>query len=55
MGDRTRVAVLGAAGRMGQMLIQAIALSEYTLFNIVMTAAAIYYLPELAEEFFNIA
>lgn len=37
------------------MLIQAIALSEYTLFNIVMTAAAIYYLPELAEEFFNIA
>lgn len=37
------------------MLIQAIALSEYTLFNIVMTAASIYYLPELAEEFFAIA
>ena len=37
------------------MLIQAIALSEYTLFNIAMTAASIYYLPELAEEFFAIA
>ncbi|MEM7615797.1 MAG: 4-hydroxy-tetrahydrodipicolinate reductase [Pseudomonadota bacterium] len=33
MGDRTRVAVLGAAGRMGQMLIQAIAENEQTLLS----------------------
>jgi len=37
------------------MLIQAIALSQYTLFNIAMTAASIYFLPDLAEEWFNIA
>ncbi|MEM7702866.1 MAG: hypothetical protein AAF251_13080 [Pseudomonadota bacterium] len=37
------------------MLIQGIALSQYTLFNIAMTAASIYFLPELAEEWFNIA
>ena len=37
------------------MLIQAIALSEHTLFNIATTAAFIYLLPELAEEFFFIA
>ncbi|MEM9084331.1 MAG: hypothetical protein AAGB23_00230 [Pseudomonadota bacterium] len=37
------------------MLIQAIALSEYTLFNIAVAAAAIYYLPDVAEDWFNIA
>jgi len=37
------------------MLIQAIALSEYKLFNIAVTAAAIYYLPDIAEDWFNIA
>jgi len=37
------------------MMIQAIALSEYTLFNIAVTAAAIYFLPELAEKWFSIA
>ncbi|MBD2842426.1 hypothetical protein [Erythrobacter rubeus] len=37
------------------MMIQAIALSEYTLFNVASTAAAIYFLPEVAEEFFSIA
>ncbi|MEO0464309.1 MAG: hypothetical protein AAF127_14360 [Pseudomonadota bacterium] len=37
------------------MLIQSIALSEYTLFSIVTTALAIYFLPSLAEEWFAIA
>ena len=37
------------------MLIQAIALSEYTLFNIAITALAIYQLPDVAENWFNIA
>ena len=37
------------------MLIQGIALSEYTLFSIVTTAAAIYFLPDIAEDWFSIS
>ncbi|MEO1488222.1 MAG: hypothetical protein AAFR88_02135 [Pseudomonadota bacterium] len=37
------------------MMIQAIALSDYKLFNIAVTAAAIFYLPKVAEDWFNIA
>jgi len=37
------------------MLIQSIALSEYTLFSIVTTVAAIYFLPTVAEDWFSIA
>jgi uncharacterized membrane protein len=36
------------------MLIQSIALSEYTLFSVVTTALAIYGLPEIAEEWFSL-
>ncbi len=36
------------------MMIQSIALSEYTLFNVVVTALAIYLLPEIAEEWFSL-
>ena len=36
------------------ILIQSIALSEYTLFSIVGTALAIYMLPELAEDWFSL-
>ena len=36
------------------MTIQSIALSEYTLFSVVVTALAIYLLPEIAEEWFSL-
>lgn len=36
------------------MMIQSIALSEFTLFTIVITAGAIYLLPELAQEWFSL-
>ena len=36
------------------MMIQSIALSEYTLFSIVVTGLAIYFLPDLAEEWFSL-
>ena len=37
------------------MLIQSIALSEYTLFSVVVTAFGIYLLPELAVEWFSLS
>ncbi len=37
------------------MMIQSIVLSDYKLFNIIMTAAGIYFLPRLAEDWFAIA
>lgn len=37
------------------MLIQSIALSDYTLFSIVTTALVIYYLPDIAEDWFVIS
>ena len=37
------------------MMIQSIALSKYTLFNIIAVAIAIYFLPTLAEDWFSIA
>jgi hypothetical protein len=37
------------------MMIQSIALSEYTLFSIVSAALGIYFLPLIAEEWFSIA
>ncbi|MEM6475276.1 MAG: hypothetical protein AAF687_03835 [Pseudomonadota bacterium] len=37
------------------MMIQAIALSDYKLFNIAVTAAAIFYLPDVAEDWFSLA
>lgn len=36
------------------MMIQSIALSEYTLFSVVITALAIYFLPQVAEEWFSL-
>ena len=36
------------------MMIQSIALSEYTLFSVVVTGLAIYLLPEIAEEWFSL-
>ncbi len=36
------------------MMIQGIVLSEYTLFNVVSTAAIIYFLPLFAEEWFSL-
>ena len=37
------------------MMIQSIALSKYTLFNIIAVAIAIYFLPTLAEDWFSVA
>ena len=37
------------------MLIQSISLSEYTLFTIITTAAAIYFIPTMAEDLFSIS
>ena len=37
------------------MMIQSIALSRYTLFNIIAVAIAIYFLPTLAEDWFSVA
>ena len=37
------------------MMIQSIALSEYTLFTIVATGLGIYFLPTIAQDFFAIA
>ncbi len=37
------------------MMVQSIALSEYKLFSIAITAAAIYYLPVIAEDWFSLA
>ena len=36
------------------MLIQSIALSEYTLFSVAATALIIYMLPEVAEDWFSL-
>lgn len=36
------------------MMIQSIALSDYTLFSIVFTAIAIAFLPQIAEEWFSL-
>lgn len=36
------------------MMIQGIALSEYTLFSIISTALIIYFLPIFAEEWFSL-
>ena len=36
------------------MLIQSIALSEYTLFSVAATAIVIYLLPEVAEDWFSL-
>ena len=36
------------------MMIQSIALSDYTLFSILGTAIAIAFLPEIAEEWFSL-
>lgn len=36
------------------MMIQSIALSEFTLFSVASTALAIYFLPVLAEEWFSL-
>jgi len=36
------------------MMIQSIALSEFTLFSVVGTALGIYFLPDLAEEWFSL-
>ena len=36
------------------MMIQSIALSEYTLFSVATTAVAIYFLPQLAEDWFSL-
>ncbi|MEP0393254.1 MAG: hypothetical protein ABJ205_04870 [Erythrobacter sp.] len=36
------------------MMIQSIALSEYTLFSVISTALAIFFLPQLAEDWFSL-
>lgn len=36
------------------MMIQSIALSDFTLFSVIVTAIAIYFLPQLAEEWFSL-
>ena len=36
------------------MMIQSIALSEYTLFSVITTGVAIYFLPQIAEEWFSL-
>ncbi|WP_298301921.1 hypothetical protein [uncultured Erythrobacter sp.] len=36
------------------MMIQSIALSDFTLFSVLSTAIAIYFLPQLAEEWFSL-
>ena len=47
------VALLGVSALI-VMMIQSIALSEYTLFSVVTTALAIYFLPDLAEQWFSL-
>ncbi|KEO90949.1 hypothetical protein EH31_07905 [Erythrobacter longus] len=36
------------------MMIQSIALSDFTLFSVVVTGVAIYFLPQMAEEWFSL-
>lgn len=36
------------------MMIQSIALSEYTVFSIIFTGLAIYFLPQIAEDWFSL-
>jgi len=36
------------------MMIQSIALSDFTLFSVIATAISIYFLPQLAEEWFSL-
>jgi cellulose synthase/poly-beta-1,6-N-acetylglucosamine synthase-like glycosyltransferase len=36
------------------MMIQSIALSDFTLFSVIVTAISIYFLPQLAEEWFSL-
>ncbi|MEM1052110.1 MAG: hypothetical protein AAGI28_08440 [Pseudomonadota bacterium] len=36
------------------MMIQSIALSDFTLFSVSSTAVAIYFLPQLAEDWFSL-
>lgn len=36
------------------MMIQSIALSDFTLFSVIGTGIAIYFLPQLAEEWFSL-